>query len=138
MKICDKNLLCYIQQSGNSTKSTTGRPEIDRPKLRELLYNSLAGGTVKWNHKLLHVDSNLSLHFTNSDSISQSFDLIVGGDGAWSKVRPLLSSSSQPFFSGIAGHSFTIPSAETNTPDLYNLVNRGSLFAFSDAKSITA
>ncbi|KAK4506670.1 hypothetical protein PRZ48_000402 [Zasmidium cellare] len=138
LKICDKNLLCYIKQSGGNSskqKSTTGRPEIDRPRLRELLFNSLPNGTVQWSKKLTHIEPDtLTLHFADGTT-QTSFDLIVGADGAWSKVRPLLTSD-KPFYSGIAGHSASIPNALERYPDLHSLVNRGSVFAFSDGKSL--
>lgn len=52
-------------------------------------------------------------------------------------MRPLLTAT-KPLYSGIAGHAFRIPDAEHATPDLFKLVNRGSLFAWGDAKSIMA
>ena len=137
LKLCDKKLLCYVNMGGSKQSSTgTGRPEIDRPKLRELLYNGLAKGTVVWSHKLVRVDEDLNLHFANGKAES-GFDLIVGADGVWSKVRPSLTDE-QPFYSGIAGHAFRIPDAEIAQPELYKLVNRGSLFTTSDDKSIMA
>lgn len=138
MKFADKNLLCYVKTSGGKPGSKgTGRPEIDRPQLREMLYNSLPAGTVRWSKKLTHIDAdNHKLHFADG-TISQGFDLIVGADGGWSKVRPVLTDV-KPFYSGIAGHALRIPSAQETHPELYDLVNRGSLFAWSDGKSVMA
>lgn len=132
--MADKNFLCYIKLNGNKDGSTTGRPEIDRYQLRKLLYESLPQGIVQWGHKLARVDSDLTLHFANKPS-QDGFDLIVGADGGWSKVRSLVTNV-KPFYSGIAGHSMSIPDAEQNAPDLYKLVNRGSLFSWSDGKSL--
>ena len=141
MSLADKNLLCYVKVGGNSAKSTTGRPEIDRPKLRQILFESLPRHTVKWRHKLTQVEHNESggdfiLHFANQPP-QTGFDLVVGADGAWSKVRPVLSPT-KPFFSGVAGHAFKIPDARISSPLEYDLVNRGSLFAWSHGKSIMA
>ena len=141
MKIADKNLLCYVKQ-GPSTQGSGGRPEIDRPTLRELLYNSLAPGTVQWNKKVLSVNPSTSnsatLTLTFADGTTQTgYDLIVGADGAWSKTRALLTDT-KPFFSGIAGHAFSIPDAANTVPELSAVVNRGSLFTFSNGKSIMA
>ncbi|CAK1356329.1 unnamed protein product [Cercospora beticola] len=135
-KIADKNLLCYITQQGSKGSSTTGRPEIDRPRLRELIFRSLPEGTIRWSKKLVKISDGHVLSFAN-DSTASGFDLIVGADGAWSKVRPLLSDA-RPYYSGIAGHSLLISNAEQQVPDLHKLVNRGNLFAFSDGKSIMA
>ncbi|KAH9842092.1 FAD binding domain [Teratosphaeria destructans] len=141
IKIADKNLLCYVNMGGGKVGSKgTGRPEIDRPVLREMLYESLPLGTVRWNKKLVSVtatpqaSSKHTLNFADGSSES-GFDLIVGADGAWSKVRRLLTNE-QPFYSGIAGHQCSIPDAQINAPELFELVNRGSLFAWSDGKGL--
>ncbi|KAI7279400.1 putative oligopeptide transporter [Hortaea werneckii] len=142
LKICDKNLLCYIIQEGNSNakaSSFSNRPEIDRPQLREILFQSLPEGTVQWNRKLKSIstnDSRPTLHFADGTTAT-GFDLIVGADGAWSRVRPTLTNE-RPFFSGIAGYSLVIPQAQKQNPKLFDLVNRGSVFAFSDGKGLTA
>ncbi|KAI7513432.1 putative oligopeptide transporter [Hortaea werneckii] len=142
LKVCDKNLLCYITQQGSSnTKSSSfsDRPEIDRPQLRELLFESLPEGTVQWNRKLksISIDDTLpTLHFADGTTAT-GFDLIVGADGAWSHVRPTLTDV-RPVFSGIGGYSLVIPQAQKQNPKLFDLVNRGSVFAFSDGKSLTA
>lgn len=65
----------------------------------------------------------------------QGFDLIVGADGAWSRVRRFLTPD-QPSFCGIYGHLFTIPDAARTAPTVSKLVNRGSLYAYSDGKSL--
>lgn len=143
LKICDKNLLCYIVQEGSSNAESSffssNRPEIDRPQLRKILFESLPEGTVQWNRKLksISIDDSLpSLHFADGTTAT-GFDLIVGADGAWSRVRPILTNE-RPFFSGIAGHSLIIPQAQKQNPKLFDLVNRGSVFAFSDGKGLTA
>ncbi|KAI7162229.1 putative oligopeptide transporter [Hortaea werneckii] len=142
LKICDKTLLCYITQGGSSnakSSSFSNRPEIDRPQLRKLLFESLPEGTVQWNRKLesISTDDTLpTLHFADGNTAT-GFDLIVGADGAWSRVRPTLTDE-RPFFSGIGGYSLVIPQAQRQTPKLFDLVNRGSVFAFSDGKSLTA
>lgn len=136
MTFADRNLLCYLKVSGNKEGSTTGRPEIDRPELRRLLYESLPQDIVRWGHKLSHIGSDHTLHFVNKPP-QTGFDLIVGADGGWSKVRPTVTQT-RPFYLGIAGQAFRIPEAQIKEPELYKLVNRGSLFAWSDGKSIMA
>jgi 2-polyprenyl-6-methoxyphenol hydroxylase-like FAD-dependent oxidoreductase len=99
-----------------------------------MLFNSLLEGTVQWSKKVTKIDDDLNIHFADGTTQGK-FDLIVGSDGAWSKARPYLSDV-KPFYSGIAGHTMTIENAEETYPELYKLVNRGSLFTFSDAKCI--
>ncbi|KAI5369275.1 Putative FAD/NAD(P)-binding domain superfamily [Septoria linicola] len=76
MKIADKNLLCYITQNGSKkgSKTSTGRPEIDRPLLRQLLFESLPKGTVHWSKKLRQIDEHHVLHFADGTK-AQGFDL---------------------------------------------------------------
>jgi 2-polyprenyl-6-methoxyphenol hydroxylase-like FAD-dependent oxidoreductase len=138
LSIADKDFVRYLTVKGNQNANsvTSGRPEIDRPVLRRILYESLPEGTVCWNHKLDHIEEPGTLHFTNQPPRS-GFDLIVGADGAWSKVRNHLSAT-KPYYSGISGHAFSIPNAAQSTPDLFAQTNRGSLFAWSDNKSIMA
>lgn len=65
-------------------------PEIDRIQLRQILLNSIPSEKIDWNHALKDVttdkDGHHILEFTNGASVS-GFKLVVGADGAWSKVR---------------------------------------------------
>ena len=132
--LTDKHLTRLLSMGGTSQSSSRERPKIDRPKLREILLESLPKDIVRWNHRLRSVDVDLHLHFDHR--IEKGFDVVVGADGAWSKVRPLLSFE-EPYFAGIIGFSFEITNAELDEPELYKLVSRGSLFTVSDSKSIS-
>ncbi|KAK4952625.1 hypothetical protein LTR10_009431 [Elasticomyces elasticus] len=140
LQIADKNFLRYVAFSGGSGKSTsTGRPEIDRPVLREILYRSLPEGAVQWNKKLKEVKregDELKLCFADG-SVAHGYDLIVGADGAWSKTRSLISDA-KPFHSGVGGHQMSISDAKKRFPALSDAVRRGSLFSWSDGKGIFA
>ncbi|KAL9096303.1 MAG: hypothetical protein Q9165_001300 [Trypethelium subeluteriae] len=135
MNFCDKKLLSYVKQSGGKEGDRYGRPEIDRPVLRRMLFESLPDGMIKWGHRLRRIDEDLRLYF--DQGVESGYNLIVGADGAWSKVRSPLTDEI-PFYSGISGLSLTISDAEKREPELYRLVNRGSLFSSSDGKSIMA
>ena len=133
--LVDKSLKRYISIGGTSSKTSRGRPEIDRVRLRQILLESLPSENIRWGCRLRRIDEDLSLHFDHG--VEREYDLIVGADGAWSKVRPLLSPA-QPVYCGLGGTSVLISEVEKRYPDLYQLVNRGSLFAISDGKSIIA
>jgi 2-polyprenyl-6-methoxyphenol hydroxylase-like FAD-dependent oxidoreductase len=134
LKVTDKRLKTYINLSGSKEGSSIGRPEIDREWLRKILYDSLPSGTIRWGYHLLQVGDDRTLHF-EQEHIS-GFDLIVGADGAWSKVRPALTEI-KPQYSLIGGFQMKISNPQERCPDLYNLVNRGSLFSFSDCRCLT-
>ncbi|KAF5536425.1 tetracycline resistance [Fusarium napiforme] len=81
------------------------RPEIDRQQLRQLLLNSLPNDRIRWGKILdaVHQKQNgetrdLTLKFRDGSSES-GFRLIVGADGAWSKVRSLVTDP-KPIYSG--------------------------------------
>jgi 2-polyprenyl-6-methoxyphenol hydroxylase-like FAD-dependent oxidoreductase len=73
------------------------RPEIDRQQLRQLLLNSLSTDRIRWGKILDAVYEkengearDWTLKFRDG-STESGFRLIVGADGAWSKVRSLVS-----------------------------------------------
>jgi 2-polyprenyl-6-methoxyphenol hydroxylase-like FAD-dependent oxidoreductase len=139
MVIADKHYRKYLNESGKTTQSTWGRPEIDRRRLRDILLESLPAEMIRWGKKLKTVedlDGELTLVFADGTR-ETGFDLIVGADGAFSHVRPLLSET-KPYYSGIGGVWGLVPNAENKHPELHKQVNRGSLFSFSDGKSIMA
>ncbi|ONI76275.1 hypothetical protein ALI144C_37080 [Actinosynnema sp. ALI-1.44] len=74
--------------------------QIDRGQLRILLHQPLKPGTVHWGHELVHVaplgGGVHRLEFANG--VSAEADLVIGADGAWSTVRPLLTDAVQRGF----------------------------------------
>ncbi|PSN75430.1 FAD/NAD(P)-binding domain-containing protein [Corynespora cassiicola Philippines] len=137
--VCDKNKTPYIRrQPGNPEKRTSLQeaPEIDRAALRKLLLQSIPDGAVRWGYRLQRVGSDLSLHFENG-CVERGFDLVVGADGARSRVRHLVTAQT-PVYTGLAGYSLSIPDAAKRAPAVYELVNRGSVFSFSDGKGLNA
>lgn len=134
--VTDKDLKVYLSAQGSTKEKNRGMPEIDRLELRQMLAKSLPSDTIRWNCRLRKIDpEDMSLHFDHG--IEKDFDLIVGADGAWSKVRPLLTDA-KPFYAGIGGYDMFIDDAENRYPDLHKLVNRGSLFAHADHKTLGA
>jgi 2-polyprenyl-6-methoxyphenol hydroxylase-like FAD-dependent oxidoreductase len=69
--------------------------------------------------------------------LTQTFDLVVGADGAWSRVRPLLSSAT-PLYAGVTYIEFALDDVDQKHPVLAQLVGHGSLFALADNKGLIA
>jgi len=113
------------------------RPEVDRGQLRQMLLDSLPPELVRWNHQLTTVqprqDGSLELIFQSRERAQ--FDLIVGADGTWSRVRPLVSVA-RPVYSGVIFLELGIPDADTRHQRLAQLVGRGLMFALGDSKAI--
>ncbi|KJC45716.1 NAD(P)/FAD-dependent oxidoreductase [Bradyrhizobium sp. LTSP857] len=113
------------------------RPEVDRTALREILLASLPGGAVRWGHALREVhpasEGTFALQFETTTE--GPFDLVVGADGTWSRVRPLVSAY-EPQYTGITFIEFGIDDADTRHPALAALVGRGKLGAEGDGRGM--
>jgi 2-polyprenyl-6-methoxyphenol hydroxylase-like FAD-dependent oxidoreductase len=138
--VTDKKLTTWLRRSPGKPgeKQLQEAPEIDRCDLRKMLAESIPEDTIRWGMKLARIQETPTghdLHFKNGD-VERGFDLIVGCDGAWSKTRSLLSSE-KPCYTGLGGWTMQIPDAQNTAPDVYKFVNRGSVFAYSDGKSIS-
>lgn len=118
---------------------TGGRPEVPRGALRGILLESLPAGTVQWGHKLRGVeplgDGRHRLHFVNGREVVT--ELLVGADGAWSKVRPLLSAA-QPAYAGITYVETYLHDCDARHPAAAAAVGGGAMFAMAPGKGIMA
>ncbi|KAJ8108129.1 hypothetical protein OPT61_g8385 [Boeremia exigua] len=139
--LTDKDLTTWLRRSpGTKDKHNNleEAPEIDRTILRKILIESVPADYVKWGWKLASVQmtasSGLELSFANGETLLD-YDLVVGADGAWSKTRTFLSQD-KPHYSGLGGWTMQITNAKERAPEAYKFVNRGSVFAFSDGKSL--
>ena len=92
------------------------RPEVLRGHLRRILINSLPDGTIRWGQKLAGARPlGAGRHeLTFTDGLTVETELLVGADGAWSKVRPLFGGSPQRLRrSGPAGCPRSNPAKES-------------------------
>ncbi|MGY8705561.1 NAD(P)/FAD-dependent oxidoreductase [Bradyrhizobium sp. 18BD] len=118
---------------------TGGRPEVRRGALRRILLDSLPAGTIKWSKKLVrvvaHSDGRHELTF--ADGSHTSTNLLVGADGAWSKVRPLLSDAT-PSYAGTSFVETYLHDADAQHAAAAEVVGGGALFANAPGKGIFA
>jgi 2-polyprenyl-6-methoxyphenol hydroxylase-like FAD-dependent oxidoreductase len=129
-RVLDRHATVLMSEEGNGE-----RPEIDRGALRDLLLESLPAGTVRWGSRVTGVravDGGYELTF--ADGRTEVTELLVGADGAWSKVRPLLSAD-QPVYGGLSFVEIRIKHPE---PRLAEVVGKGSLFALDDERGFLA
>lgn len=110
------------------------RPEIDRTDLRNLLLDSLPEGTVRWGHAYKHAEDGL-VHFTNG--CTARYDLLVGADGAQSRVRALVTDA-RPVHIGQNAVEVGIPDIDRTHPDLAAMVGRGNYWVFGNGMSLAA
>ncbi|MFE0459185.1 FAD-dependent oxidoreductase [Kitasatospora sp. NPDC058965] len=105
-------------------------PEIDRGRLRRLLDDHLRPGTVRWGHRLVRITplGRGAHRLEFADGTAVDADLVVGADGAWSTVRPLVSDA-VPQHLGVCFLDARFDDVDTRHPDLAALVGAGHLFA---------
>ena len=111
-------------------------PEIDRGQLRDLLLGPL---DVEWGRGVTEVvpggRDGAQVHFT--DGRQETFDLVVGADGAWSRVRPAVSSAT-PHYTGITTVETSLDDVDTRHPDLARLIGDGSVAAYGANRNLVA
>ncbi|MEU8706595.1 NAD(P)/FAD-dependent oxidoreductase [Streptomyces sp. NPDC048565] len=117
----------------------TAAPEIDRGQLRDLLVRSLAAGTVQWGRALESVggpsEGPRTLTFTDGTTVET--DLVIGADGAFSRVRPAVSSAT-PRYSGVSFLEAWFDDMETAHPELCELVGKGGAHAADGERGLFA
>ncbi|MFG2598221.1 FAD-dependent oxidoreductase [Streptomyces sp. NPDC048462] len=117
----------------------TARPEIDRGQLRDLLLRSLPAGTVQWGRALDSVsgpaDGARTLRFTDGTAVEA--DLVIGADGAFSRVRAAVSPAT-PHYTGVGFLEARFDDMETAHPELAELVGEGSAHAADGERGLFA
>ncbi|NUR85051.1 MAG: FAD-dependent monooxygenase, partial [Nonomuraea sp.] len=118
---------------------TGGRPEVQRGDLRRVLLDSLPAGTVRWGRKAVRTrNQGEGRHeVTFADGATLVTNLLVGADGAWSRVRPLLSAA-VPEYVGMSFVETYLYDADTRHPASAKAVGGGSMFALAPGKGIQA
>ncbi|MEU6665717.1 NAD(P)/FAD-dependent oxidoreductase [Streptomyces sp. NPDC046727] len=118
---------------------TGGRPEIDRGELRDLLLDSLPAGTVRWGAKVTgaHPLDGGRHRVTLADGTEFTTDVLVGADGAWSRVRPLVSAA-RPAYTGVSFVEADLTAADLGHPVSAEMVGGGMLFALGPGRGFLA
>ncbi|MGW1745514.1 FAD-dependent oxidoreductase [Streptomyces sp. NPDC002092] len=130
----DGTVLLDKEDDGNG-----GRPEAMRGELRQMLIDSLPAGTIRWGHKVSGTralgEGRHEVTFANGTTLVTS--LLVGADGAWSRVRPLLSDAT-PTYTGTSFVETYLYEADTRHPAAAKAVGGGMMIAPSPGREIFA
>jgi 2-polyprenyl-6-methoxyphenol hydroxylase-like FAD-dependent oxidoreductase len=105
------------------------RPEIDRTALRQILIESLKPDALHWNCRIDRIGPSDGGWSVTANGAAEEFDLVVGADGAWSRVRPLLTDF-EPFYEGAT--MVELGFSTERHPHVDALVRRGKMFAVGD------
>ncbi|CAD6577512.1 MAG: hypothetical protein ASARMPREDX12_008930 [Alectoria sarmentosa] len=135
--MADKNATELAHVGGGEKAGDSNRPEIDRHRLREILLESVPEECVRWGRHLREVTEDGMLRFDGKEETEGPFDLIVGADGAWSKVRERLNGL-KPSYSGVSGYEMDIMEPARTCPHVDKMVGRGGFFGSSDRKLLNA
>lgn len=129
LKIIDPQGIVRLEEVGNGE-----RPEIDRQSLRKLLADSLPPEIVRWGCKLTSVTDqgdHFSLNF--ADGTVERAEAVIGADGAWSRVRPVLTEV-MPAYTGVTFVELRYTEVKARCPYANKLVGDGLMFALGDSK----
>lgn len=118
---------------------TGGRPEVDRGDLRDLLLDSLPDGTVHGGRKVTGARALAGgrHEVTFADGTAITTDLLIGADGAWSRVRPLVSDA-VPAYTGISFVETDLLEADIRHPRSAALVGGGFFICLGDERGFLA
>ena len=131
-----------------------GRPEVNRGQLRDLLLDALPEGTVEWGRKVISarplpaaaeapatasdVDAPTGRHeITFADGTTVITDLLIGADGAWSRVRPLVSAAT-PAYTGISFVELELRDADVRHAASAELVGGGFFISLGTERGMLA
>ncbi|MEU7432472.1 NAD(P)/FAD-dependent oxidoreductase [Streptomyces sioyaensis] len=135
-RVLDKDATVLLDEPDDGTGR---RPEVHRGALRQMLLDSLPAGTIQWGRKVTAVrplgGGRHEVTFADGETVTAG--LLVGADGAWSRIRPLLSDA-KPEYVGTSLIETYLFDGDTRHPASARAVGDGSLFALAPGKGISA
>jgi len=136
MRVVDPSGVVLLAEEDEGDRA---RPEVDRGRLRDLLVDSLPAGTVRWGARAsgARAVGNGPHEVRFADGTTITTDLLVGADGAWSRIRPLVSSA-VPAYTGISFVETDLLEADTRHPASAALLGGGFFIALGDARGFLA
>jgi 2-polyprenyl-6-methoxyphenol hydroxylase-like FAD-dependent oxidoreductase len=135
-RVLDQHGTVLLEQPDDGS---AGRPEVHRGDLRRILLDSLPDGTIQWGRKLsaIHPLGDGQHELTFADGSIVTTRLVVGADGAWSRIRPLLSDV-KPEYVGTSFIETYLLDADARHPASAKVVGDGALYALAPGKGIVA
>ncbi|OTB18644.1 hypothetical protein K445DRAFT_314523 [Daldinia sp. EC12] len=135
------------QVNGEEEEEGRGRPEVDRRDLKDLLIAALPEDIIRWGKGISSVKpvpgtQQWKLEFIGGDSSvedleSGPYDLVLGADGAWSRVRPLLTDV-RPLYSGVTALDVWVSPAQLIArPDVAAFIGQGSCMMMSEDRFLS-
>ncbi|EOD70487.1 FAD-dependent oxidoreductase [Amycolatopsis vancoresmycina] len=113
-------------------------PEVLRGELRRILIESLPDGTIRWGRKVDSIDAlggGAPFTVTFTDGSTVDTDVLVGADGAWSRVRAFLSGASPEYLGTVWVETFLRDVGKRHQRSAA-LVGRGAMLAMEPGRGI--
>lgn len=135
-KIVDTNGELLLEVPANEEN---GRPEVLRGDLRQILIHSLPEETIEWNKKVDHIEEiqhgEYKVVFRDESFVNTT--KLIGADGAWSKVRKLLTDIT-PNYVGTTFIETYLHDVDNKHPKTAEIVGEGAMYALSPGKGFVA
>ncbi|MEV6901175.1 NAD(P)/FAD-dependent oxidoreductase [Amycolatopsis sp. NPDC051372] len=136
MRVLDRHAVVRMSEEDDGQGA---RPEVERGALRDLLLSSLPEGTVRWGAKVVSArplgDGRHEVALADGSTLET--DVLVGADGAWSRIRPLVSAE-VPAYTGISFVELDLLDVAAKHPESAALVGGGMFMALGPGKGILA
>lgn len=135
-RIVDRDGIVLLDRPGSPASA---RPEVDRGELRRLLLEALPPGTVRWGHKVASVRATGWGHHAVAfaDGSQTEATLLVGADGAWSRVRPLVTDA-RPAYAGTCFLELHLAADDPRADAAAAVIGSGTLMAVAPGQGILA
>ncbi|KAG5653931.1 hypothetical protein H0H81_009288 [Sphagnurus paluster] len=137
--LADRQGKIVFEKPVNADEPNTS-PEIDRIDLRTLLLDGLPDTAVRWGARLASIAPDGTMSFANGapDVDTSQFDLIVGAEGAWSKVRAHIAPSTPgPRYSGIGVLEMYVSAEDAERVGLARVVKGGLYLSMGSRQVLT-
>jgi 2-polyprenyl-6-methoxyphenol hydroxylase-like FAD-dependent oxidoreductase len=135
-RVVDKDGTVLFDYPGGHAST---RPEIDRGDLRQMLINSLPADAIQWGHKVVSVAASGTAHnkIIFAHGLTVTSDVLVGADGAWSKVRRLVSDA-VPDYTGTSFVETFLFDGDRRHKASADAIGTGTLMAVAPGRGILA
>ena len=135
-RVVDKHGTILLDKPGGYAVK---RPEVDRGELRKMLLDSLPEEMIRWGHKVTSVTANAygrhKVMFSNGSTVV--IEALVAADGAWSKVRPLVSDA-KPLYTGTCFIETFLSNGDRRHKASADAIGSGTCMAVAPGKGILA
>ncbi|MCD9067393.1 FAD-dependent monooxygenase [Staphylococcus pasteuri] len=113
------------------------RPEIDRGELCDIIMNQLEPSSIQYGYTFntLTQLENDQVEVSFKEGNKETFDLVIGADGAFSKVRSYISDVDVEY-NDISMVELNVNNVKNNYPDLSQFNKNGKMMALGDNKAI--